>query len=263
MRRNPERQIVPVLLYHYVTADRAGDPWALPASELAKQLDLLAETKTTTFTATDFARLASQNQLPPGPLAMVTFDDAQAGVVDYALPLLRERGLAATFFVTSDFVGRPGNISSTTLAQLPAPDFEIGAHSVTHPRLDEISRQRAWREIVDSRTAIEDCTGVPVTSFAYPHGYHGSAVREQVIQAGYVTAHAVKNAFHVGDDLFAIARLTVLADTTPEKVENWIVNRRGAPLARNWEAASTKLWRMYRKLREQARWNSQELHDPI
>ena len=43
-------------------------------------------------------------------------------------------------------------------------------------------------------------------TFAYPHGAYDKRVRQAVIDAGYVSAAAVKNAFsHPADDPYAIA----------------------------------------------------------
>jgi hypothetical protein len=67
--------------------------------------------------------------------------------------------------------------------------------------------------------ALEDMTGQWVTSFAYPHGSFHRLTRPLVIDSGYRTAHAVKNALsHTTDDPFAVARFAVTATTSREQV---------------------------------------------
>jgi hypothetical protein len=56
-----------------------------------------------------------------------------------------------------------------SLRDLPAL-FSLGAHTVTHPDLTKLAAPDAEREVLDSRTEIEQKTGRPVTSFAYPYG---------------------------------------------------------------------------------------------
>ncbi|MDZ7579019.1 MAG: polysaccharide deacetylase family protein [Candidatus Nanopelagicales bacterium] len=249
MRSPDSSRLVPVLLYHHVVAGRPDEPWAIGSHELRRQLQMLAATGAATFTASDYANRCRSATLPETPLAMVTFDDAHAGVVDLALPILQELGLRATFFVTTGFLGKPDNISASALRGLAGTDLEIGSHSIGHPQLDVISEHNAWIEIARSRAILEDLIGSAVTSFSYPHGYHGPVARRLVERAGYETAHAVKNSFsYVGDDLLAVARLTVLADTPTAVVGEWI-NRCGAPIARRSEAARTRLWRRYRRTR--------------
>jgi peptidoglycan/xylan/chitin deacetylase (PgdA/CDA1 family) len=48
--------------------------------------------------------------------------------------------------------------------------FEVGAHSVTHRSFMQIPGANAEREIVESKTMIEDQLGQPVQTFAYPFG---------------------------------------------------------------------------------------------
>jgi peptidoglycan/xylan/chitin deacetylase (PgdA/CDA1 family) len=48
--------------------------------------------------------------------------------------------------------------------------IEIGAHTMTHPILTRVDAETALREMSDSRRRLEEITGAPVRSFAYPNG---------------------------------------------------------------------------------------------
>jgi peptidoglycan/xylan/chitin deacetylase (PgdA/CDA1 family) len=48
--------------------------------------------------------------------------------------------------------------------------FSIGAHTVTHPILSRLSSEEAWREINESKLAIERALGTRPQAFAYPNG---------------------------------------------------------------------------------------------
>src|SRR5262249_7277637 len=48
--------------------------------------------------------------------------------------------------------------------------IKIGAHTMTHPILTRVDAQTALREMTDSRRRLEEITGAPVRSFAYPNG---------------------------------------------------------------------------------------------
>jgi peptidoglycan/xylan/chitin deacetylase (PgdA/CDA1 family) len=52
--------------------------------------------------------------------------------------------------------------------------IEIGAHTRSHPWLAAWPEAEQRREIVDGKQALEEITGRPVTSFAYPYGYRES-----------------------------------------------------------------------------------------
>lgn len=65
---------------------------------------------------------------------------------------------------------------------------EIGAHSVSHPRLPVLEADSRDREIRDSRAFLESLLGREVTSFAYPHGLNDPSTRSSVEEAGFARA---------------------------------------------------------------------------
>jgi peptidoglycan/xylan/chitin deacetylase (PgdA/CDA1 family) len=71
--------------------------------------------------------------------------------------------------------------------------FEIGAHTITHPRdLRDISEEEAWKEISESKVIIEKITGLPVTKFCYPRGRYDDKIKELVKKAGFKEARLTK-----------------------------------------------------------------------
>ena len=53
-----------------------------------------------------------------------------------------------------------------------SPLIEIGAHTLSHPCLPQLSQEEQVREINESRCILEDIVGKPIKSFAYPYGAH-------------------------------------------------------------------------------------------
>jgi peptidoglycan-N-acetylglucosamine deacetylase len=106
--------------------------------------------------------------------------------------MLREYGLAGTFYVS------PENHEFARRDLLTAPevrdlsrDFEIGAHTITHPRLPEVPEDQAGKEIAESRVVLERITGQVVSSFCYPYGSYTDAHVQLVKGAGYTYARTV------------------------------------------------------------------------
>jgi peptidoglycan/xylan/chitin deacetylase (PgdA/CDA1 family) len=65
---------------------------------------------------------------------------------------------------------------------------EIGAHTVSHPLLPAHLRDVQEREILDSRTRLEEIVTYPIRHFAYPFGkYDGTSV-EILRNAGFASA---------------------------------------------------------------------------
>ena len=60
--------------------------------------------------------------------------------------------------------------------------MEIGAHTVSHPILMNLADDDAYREIEDSKRALEGITGETVSSFAYPNGRPGKDFSEREVE---------------------------------------------------------------------------------
>jgi peptidoglycan/xylan/chitin deacetylase (PgdA/CDA1 family) len=72
--------------------------------------------------------------------------------------------------------------------QMSANGIEIGAHTMTHPILTNLSLQEAEHEIVLSKNEIENKIQTPVHSFAYPNGIYNSSIRSIVNMYGFKCA---------------------------------------------------------------------------
>lgn len=101
--------------------------------------------------------------------------------------------------------------------------FEIGAHTMTHPRLTEVSDERARREMVESKNYLERLLGRPVTTFCYPGGNYQAKHVKLARESGFLYARTVRrhrfnlkgsmlegdttvNAYNHYQDLWKIAR---------------------------------------------------------
>ncbi|HTB50360.1 MAG TPA: polysaccharide deacetylase family protein [Solirubrobacteraceae bacterium] len=243
---------IPILLYHAV-ADRTvpgHSAFTVTPSSFAEHLRAIIASGRVPLTVSALASaLRGESQLPLRPV-LLTFDDGFADLRP-AVEAVLAAGLAASAFVTSGSIGLPGMVTVADVQAMYAlgPRVEVGAHSVTHPHLDELDATAAAREIADSRTALEDILLAPVEAFAYPHGSYDRNVRTAVIESGFSSAVAVKNALsHSRDDVYALARITVTSETSTELVER-LLRGTGARLAWRHERLRTRGYRTYRRLK--------------
>lgn len=221
---DPER-LVPVLLYHSVTdAPQPGfERWTVTTAAFDAHVEAVARSGRSPVTVSELAAgLRGEHTLPARPVA-VTFDDGFHDTLR-ALERLRDASIGATVYATASYVGRPGMMSAEDVASIARRDnVEVGAHGMTHRRLDELGEGEIAHEVTRSRAFVESLTGRACETFAYPHGCHDGRVIAAVRRAGYTSAVAVKNALsHRGDDTLAIARVTVGSDTTVSDVERML-----------------------------------------
>jgi|SRR5579871_768469 len=106
--------------------------------------------------------------------------------------MLRARGVAATFYVPiTPYQGRKA-LSHADLRNLAAEGFEIGAHTVSHRHLWNLSPEELAAEINPCRPILEDILGTEVRMFCYPRGRYDSNVIGALKQAGYWGARTVR-----------------------------------------------------------------------
>lgn len=195
----------PILMYHYIRsadpADPAGYGLSVAPEQLAAQLDWLAREGYTTLRVDEaLACLGGAPGCPTKPVAL-TFDDGYMDAYTAALPLLRERGMVATFYIVGGFVGQPGYMGTAELRALHAAGMQLGAHSMRHLDLTTLGREEALRELTTSKAVVEAVTGAPATSFCYPAGRYTPEVRALVAEAGFASAVTTDPPGDFGDPL--------------------------------------------------------------
>jgi peptidoglycan/xylan/chitin deacetylase (PgdA/CDA1 family) len=242
---------IPVLLYHAVPDNApADDPLSVPYEQFATHVEAIVSSGRTPVSVAEIAAgLRGDRPLAEHAVA-VTFDDAYEDTTR-AVERLRESGLRASVYVTTGQIDSGRMIRREQLEQLALqPEtVELGAHTVNHPPLDELDIEEIEHEVSDSKQALEQMIGRSVDTFAYPFGAYDVRVRTAVIDAGFSSAAAVKNALsHPDDDPWAIARFTVGTATSAEQIAQ-ILDGQGAPYAWNGERLRTRGYRAVRKLR--------------
>ncbi|MEM7113921.1 MAG: polysaccharide deacetylase family protein [Chloroflexota bacterium] len=262
-------QPIPILLYHFVndTVPSGATRWNMPPDRFEAHIKHFREQQYTPLTVSAYVDLLTNEpkKLPKRPL-LVTFDDGTADFHANVLPILQKYNFPVTLYITTKYIGDTtrwligagaGNMPMLTWQQVrdiqASGLVEIGAHTETHPQLDIIPATAAVNEIVGSKRALETQLGQPVQSFAYPHGFHKTAVRQAVIDANFSSACAVKNALSaIHDDRFALSRITIEIDMSIEKVEGLMAGE-GMRLAPQQERLETTLFRWYRWIRHALR----------
>lgn len=153
---------------------------------------------------------------------VLTFDDGYADTLTIAAPLLKSYGFRATCYVVSGAVGTYNRwdaeflqekkplMSREQLEHWLAAGMEVGSHSLSHQRLQELSQEAARHEIMESRSALRNMLGVPIEHFAYPFGQFSAGIVESVRQAGYSSAMTVLPGMaRESDDRLRLPRILV------------------------------------------------------
>lgn len=174
---------LPVLMYHGLHADahaegRFDAVYSVTPAAFASQLDWLLEHNFRCVRLDD-VRPAQGKQI------VISFDDGDVSNLTVALPLLAERGMTAECFVTSDFVGEPGMLSTHDVRTLADAGIGVQSHGRSHRFLEDLDDDSMCVELRDSKARIEAASAQAVTAIAFPGGRGGGRERDEALRLGY------------------------------------------------------------------------------
>lgn len=208
-----------VLVYHGIVAhgENSNWPYAIAIARFRDHLDYLADEGWQTV---PMSALLATAPHPPRTL-VISFDDGYADNAQ-AVDALSARGMHATWFIVANHVDGcadwPGSdrprtpmLSRTALTDMAAAGFEIGSHTLTHPRLAGLPADHLAAETSGARARLQDMLGLEIAGFAYPYGVADAAAEAAVTAAGHTFACTTATGWALGDrHPLRIRRLTVL-----------------------------------------------------
>lgn len=99
---------------------------------------------------------------------IATFDDGSESLYRYR-DIISSKGQTQIFFIRTDKINRENYLSSTQIQYL-SNYFKIQSHSHSHPNHYLLNDREIRQEGMISKQNIENITGNPVNSYAFPGG---------------------------------------------------------------------------------------------
>ncbi len=189
----------PILTYHDVIPTRSARSLWFDCSvaELREQLTWL-KVRGAKFVSIDQIRdhLTGKKLLAQGSVA-VTFADNYEGFYKRGWPIIKQMGIPVAMFVHTGFVGNQQGRPKMTWAQLKELQqsglVTVCSQTVSHPTdLRKMTDSEMWRELVESKRAIETEIGRPCQYLAYPNGVFDDRCAKMAAAAGYRLAFTEK-----------------------------------------------------------------------
>lgn len=183
-------------------------------------LQALSDAGAVVLTLSELAAGLGDGSLPERAVA-ITFDDAFASVASEAAPRLLRRGWPATVYCVSGYLGATNDwptqpagvprrrlVSAQQLVELAAAGFEIGAHTLSHAPLSQLSGSVLHDEVVGCRHRLEAVVGQPVRTFACPYGDPPTEAGRELIEQTYDVVCATRlDTARLGSNPYALARV--------------------------------------------------------
>ena len=115
---------------------------------------------------------------------LFTFDDGGSSALMIAT-LLEEHGWRGHFFITTDYIGKPGFLGEDQIRELHARGHVVGSHSCSHPaRMSHCSPEQLLREWKESVRVLSNILHHKLRVASVPGGYYSKLVAEAAGSSG-------------------------------------------------------------------------------
>jgi peptidoglycan/xylan/chitin deacetylase (PgdA/CDA1 family) len=177
---------IPVLMYHAL--DERPSAISITPETFKRQMQALHEGRFQVIPLGQLVHCLRTDMPLPKRSVVITFDDGFESAYTVAFPVLERYGFPATVFLVAGYCGKsndwpsqPGGVPRMPLMtwhqaqEMQRYGIEFGAHTYSHPRLDQTPYAQLQRELVESRDVIQGKLGRAVDLFAYPYGRYDEA----------------------------------------------------------------------------------------
>jgi peptidoglycan/xylan/chitin deacetylase (PgdA/CDA1 family) len=87
---------------------------------------------------------------------------------------------------------------------------EIGSHTVWHPYLKRVAKDRQWQELNDSKIYLDKLLNKSINIICYPFGMYNQQIEDLAKQAGYEAGLTFdQDAWQNPNNLFELKRISV------------------------------------------------------
>lgn len=180
---------IPVLMYHALedtehpagSRDAGEQLYVLQVSQFREQMDFLARGGYRTYLLEELQDLDEW----PEKAFVLTFDDGHESNFTLALPVLREYGFRAVFFITTGWIGTPRYLTEEQILVLHEAGMGVGSHGISHRYFQQMSNQEIRDELRVSKVTLEKNIGSVINSFSAPGGRITRSLLKIAAETGY------------------------------------------------------------------------------
>lgn len=213
-----------ILMYHMISSPKTTEEvkYACPPEQFEQHLRYIKDSHHTPVSLAEVEAYLFSGKSLPDNAVVITLDDGFEDNYTQAFPLLQQYNMPATIFLVSGVIGGVNEWMSgrnfserrmlnwQQIEEMNRHNISFGAHTVSHPKLSELSDLLAAEEISQSKQQIEENLGHACDHFAYPYGLFNDKTCEIVKQSGFKLACSTRSGFNNQErDPFTLHRIEV------------------------------------------------------
>ena len=222
---------LPILLYHRIVNENSKigkHKIYVLEKKFREQMRFLKENNYKTIAFNEIEKTSAEKNI------ILTFDDGYEDNYTILFPILKEFGFTAVIYLVTkqtknEWAIKEGEpelkmMRKEMIREMSDYGIEFGGHTRTHVDLTRLNEsfgqektpiEKLTDEIAGCKKDVEEITGKPTISFAYPFGAHNDETLQAVRDAGY--KYGITTIFGPKkwqEDLMRIRRIEVRPKTT-------------------------------------------------
>jgi peptidoglycan/xylan/chitin deacetylase (PgdA/CDA1 family) len=179
----PEKRNLPILMYHSISGDAEEGihPYyrvATSPQRFAEQMNWLEEMGYLGTSLRQALKMMAAGGTGTVRPVVVTFDDGFRDFLTEAWPVLASHHFTATMYLPTGFISMPRKsfrgkecLNWQEVRELHTRGVQFGSHTVSHPKLYELSWNDIEEELRLSKQHLEREIGEQADSFCYPYAF--------------------------------------------------------------------------------------------
>ncbi len=207
-----------VLMYHRFGEDRYPST-NISTESFIQQLDFIEENGFKVWPLEKVVEYLNVKKPLPDKVVSISIDDAYLSVYQVAYPILQQRKMPFTVFVSTDYLdkGYSSYMSWDELKDMVDHGVSIGNHSTSHNHLIEKHSEEnvnAWltrvaEEIFNAESRIKEKTNYKTSLYAHPYGEYTNVLAKFIAELGYISFGQQSGAIGENSNFIALPRFPI------------------------------------------------------
>lgn len=221
--QNQHLKEIPILYYHSIDKE-VGNELRIPAEEFDAHLKFLYQEGYQSITLHELYQYFYEGRELPKKAFALTFDDGYADNYSNAFQIAKKYGFTGTIFMVTGWIDGVGYLTKAQLLEMSKAGWQIEAHTVSHPKLNELTAKQLENELRVSKSRLEELLNQPVNYLAYPFGIYSEQIIRESKAAGYLMGFTTERGWAKEQEPYLIKRIYCYANMGVEELKRRIEN---------------------------------------
>lgn len=174
---------IPIITYSFVSYN--DESFTLTADDFKAQMKWLYDNGVTFVTMKElYEMITTGNNIPKRPVA-ICFEEGYDDVYKNAYPILKQYGVKATVFLSSQYINKPSYLTEGMIKDMALKGINFQSHSKNNTKLTLLTYEEQLDYLKSSQERIQAITNTQVEFLMYPEGSHDGDTTKAMSSLGY------------------------------------------------------------------------------